>query len=231
MIKYYQDADRQLIAVDCIIFGFDDAELKLLLLKRNFEPAKGKWSLQGGFLKDSEGIDEAAARVLRELTGLHDVYLEQLYTYGSLDRDPGERVVSVAYYALIKIAENDQDLVKENGAYWCPLSDIPELIFDHNEMVQKALRRLRRKAKIQPIGFELLPEEFTLPQLQSLYEAIYHKELDKRNFRKKILGMELLDKLDEKDKSSSKKGAYLYRFNREKYDELLAKGFYFSLDV
>lgn len=231
MFRYYQEEERQLIAVDCIIFGFDNGQLKLLLLKRDMEPGRGMWSLAGGFLRRDENLDESACRILCQLTGLKDVYLEQVQTYGDPSRDPGERVVSVTYYALLKVEDYDKDLVRENGAHWCPIGDIPELIFDHGEMVEKAMRRLRRKAKSQPIGFELLPERFTLPQLQSLYEAIYQKEMDKRNFRKKILSMELLDKLDEKDKSTSKKGAYLYQFNQDKYNELLANGFYFSLDV
>jgi hypothetical protein len=148
-----------------------------------------------------------------------------------VDRDPGERVVSVAYYALIRIEDYDKQLVKKYDAHWCRISEIPELVFDHRIMVDKALRRLRRRARIQPIGFELIPEIFTLPQLQSLYEAIYQKELDKRNFRKKILSMGLLDKLEEKDKTNSKKGAWFYRFNTGKYKELIANGFYFSVDV
>lgn len=231
MNLYYSQEDRQLLAVDCVIFGFDNHNLKLLLIKRNMEPSRGMWSLMGGFPRKNESLDQAANRVLKQLTGLHDVYMEQLYAYGDVDRDPGERVVSVAYYALIKIEDYDKDLVKENDAHWCPIGIIPDLVFDHRRMVDKALRRLRRKARIQPIGFELLPEKFSLPQLQGLYEAIYQKELDKRNFRKKILGMDLLDKLEEKDKTSSKKGAYLYCFNPDKYQELLAKGFYFSVDV
>lgn len=231
MHQYYHQEDRQLIAVDCIIFGFDNGQLKLLLLKRKMKPSLGKWTLAGGFLTCDESLDEAAGRVLENLTGLKDVFLKQLYAYGNPERDPGERVVSVSYYALLKVDDDNEDLLIENGAHWRPIEDIPELVFDHGVMVQKALGRLRRVAKSQPIGFALLPEKFTLPQLQSLYEAIYQKELDKRNFRKKILSMELLDKLDEKDKSSSKKGAFLYKFNKDKYEELLAKGFYFSLDI
>jgi ADP-ribose pyrophosphatase YjhB (NUDIX family) len=231
MSQYYLHEDRQLLAVDCVIFGFDNNELKLLLIKRNMEPGKGMWSLMGGFPKQDEGLDQAAERVLKQLTGLQNVYLEQLFAYGNVDRDPGERVVSIAYCSLIKIEDYDKDLVKENNAHWRPVSNIPDLVFDHREMVEKALRRLRRRARIQPIGFELLPEKFTMPQLQSLYEAIYQKELDKRNFCKKILSMHLLDKLEEKDKSSSKKGAFLYRFNLEKYKELISRGFYFSVDV
>jgi 8-oxo-dGTP diphosphatase len=228
---YYPNEDRQLLAVDCVIFGFDNHELKLLLIKRNMEPGKGKWSLMGGFPRHDEGLYQAAERVLKQLTGLQNVYLEQLFAYGDVDRDPGERVVSIAYCSLIKIQDYDKDLVKENNAHWQPVNDIPDLVFDHRIMVDKALRRLRRRARIQPIGFELLPEKFTMPQLQSLYEAIYQKDLDKRNFCKKILSMKLLDKLDEKDKSSSKKGAFLYRFNPEKYQELISNGFYFSVDI
>jgi len=231
MSFYYPLEDRQLLAVDCVIFGFDNNELKLLLIKRNMEPGKGMWSLMGGFPRHDEGIYQAAERVLNQLTGLSNVYLEQLFAYGDVDRDPGERVVSIAYYSLIKIEDYDKDLVKENNAHWRPVSNIPDLVFDHREMVDKAMRRLRRRARIQPIGFELLPEKFTMPQLQSLYEAIYQKELDKRNFVKKILSMGLLDKLEEKDKSTSKKGAFLYRFNPEKYQELVSRGFYFSVDV
>ena len=231
MSKFYQKEERQLLAVDCIIFGFDKGVLKLLLIKRNFEPEKGKWSLAGGFLRSDESLDDCAQRVLHELTGLKNVYLEQLFSYGDVSRDPGERVVSVAYFALLNSEECNNEISKDNEACWCPMNELPGLIFDHREMVDKALRRLQRKIKIRPIGFELLPEKFTLPQLQVLYEAIYQKDLDKRNFRKKILMMDLLDKLQEKDKSSSKKGAFLYCFNKDKYEELLKKGFYFNLDV
>ena len=231
MNHYYSEHLKQLIALDCIIFGFDNEELKLLILKRTFEPAKGEWSLMGGFLRQNESLDEAAQRILFQLTGLSNVFMEQLYSFGEVERDPGERVISIAYYALLKIKDYDKDLVKKNGAHWCPLAEIPDLIFDHNVMMKRALKRLRRKAKIQPIGFELLPKKFTLPQLQSLYEAIYHKKIDKRNFRKKILSMDLLEKLEEKDKESSKKGAFLYKFNKTKYNKLVSKGFYFNLDV
>ncbi len=230
-MKYYQSQDRQLIAVDCIIFGFDAGTLKVLLLKRNFEPEKGKWSLAGGFLKKDESLDECASRVLHELTGLRNVYLEQLVSYGAIDRDPGERVISVAYFALLNIQDHNIDISRDNEVCWCSLTETPELVFDHGDMVDKSLRRLNRKAKIRPLGFELLPDKFSLPQLQSLYESIYQKELDKRNFRKKILSMDLLDKLQEKDKSNSKKGAFLYSFNQEKYHQLVSDGFYFNLDV
>jgi len=230
-MDFYSNYPKTLVAVDSIIFGFNenDLELKLLLLKRNFEPAKGEWSLMGGFLHNNESLDEAAQRVVLQLTGLDDVYMEQLYAFGEQDRDPGGRIVSISYFSLIKINDYDRELAKENGARWIPLSEIPELIFDHSEMVEKAMRKLRIRARTQPIGFELLPEKFTIPQLQRLYEAIYQTPFDKRNFRRKLLSMGLLEKLDEKEKETSKKGAYYYQFNKEKYEELLQRGFNFEL--
>lgn len=230
-MDFYQQEHKTLVAVDSIIFGFNenDYELKLLLLKRNFEPAKGEWSLMGGFVTPDESLDEAAQRIVQKLTGLEDVYMEQLYAFGDPRRDPGGRIISVAYFSLIKINEYDKELVKKNGASWIPLSELPELIFDHNDMVSTALRKLRIRARTQPIGFELLPKKFTIPQLQRLYEAIYQKPFDKRNFRRKVLTMGLLDKLEEKEKETSKKGAFYYQFNTAKYEELLRRGFNFEL--
>lgn len=231
MNKFYTGYDKFLVAVDCIIFGFDEGELKLLLIKRNFPPAQGEWSLMGGFLKKKESLDDAASRVLQRLTGLSNVYLEQLYSCGEINRDPGARVMSVAYYALIKIKDYDEELVRKHNANWFPLNDFPDLIFDHNMMVNRALKRLRRKAQSQPIGFELLPDKFTIPQLQSLYEAIFQKNFDKRNFRKKILSFDVLKKFNEKEKKNSKKGAFLYQFNRDKYDDLIDSGYSFEFNV
>jgi len=231
MVKYYSEYDKFLVAVDCIIFGFDGKELNLLLIKRNFPPAKGEWSLMGGFLKKNESIDQAAERVLFKLTGLCNVFLEQLQGYGEIKRDPGERVISIAYYALIKIDDYDEELAQQYNAKWFPISDFPKLIFDHNIMVDKALRRLQRKAQNQPIGFELIPPKFTIPQLQRLYEAIFRKEFDKRNFRKKILSFHVLKKLEEKDRESSKKGAYLYQFDQKEYNRLLNSGYNFEVNV
>ena len=231
MIEYYSEYDTFLVAVDCIVFGFDGRELKLLLIKRGFPPAEGEWSLMGGFLKSEESIDEAAERVLKKLTGLCNVYMEQLRAYGEVSRDPGRRVVSIGYYALIKIDEYDEDLVKKYHARWFPIDNFPRLIFDHNEMVDHALRRLQRKAQNQPIGFKLLPQKFTIPQLQKLYEAIFRKEFDKRNFRKKILSFQVLKKLEEKDWESSKKGAYLYQFDQKEYNRLLDSGYNFEVNV
>jgi len=230
-MSYYSEHDKFHLAVDSIIFGYDEEgrELKVLLLKRNFQPAKGEWSLMGGFVKNNESIDEAAKRILIQLTGLSDVYMEQLYTFGEVDRDPGDRIISVAYFALIKIDDSDLELVKSHGATWIPISAMPQLIFDHSAMIDRALKKLQIRARTQPIGFELLPDKFTIPQLQGLYEAIYNKALDKRNFRRKLLAMDLLEKLEEKEKESSRKGAWYYRFDAQKYDDLLKRGFNFEL--
>jgi len=229
LTPFYSENTRFLVAVDCIIFGFDYRQLKLLLIKRNFQPQKGKWSLVGGFLNAEESLDQSALRILNTLTGLNDIYLEQLYTYGEIKRDPGERVLSTAYYALINAEDYHLPINRESTAKWFPIEKIPSLVFDHNIMVDKAMRRLRRKSLSQPIGFELLPEKFTIPQMQKLYEAIHQRDLDKRNFRKKILSMGLLKKLEEKQKSGSRKGAYFYRFDKEKYDDLVSRGFHFEI--
>ena len=230
-MPYYKEHEKFHVAVDCIIFGYDEGgrELKVLLLKRNFQPAKGEWSLMGGFLKNNEAIDEAAKRILNQLTGLSDVYMEQLYTFGEVDRDPGAQILSVAYFALIKINDSDLELVKNHGATWIPISSMPKLIFDHSAMIDRALKKLQIRARTQPIGFELLPDKFTIPQLQGLYEAIYNKTLDKRNFRRKLLSMDLLEKQEEKEKESSRKGAWYYRFDTNKYEDLLKRGFNFEL--
>lgn len=231
MKTYYHEHEKFHVAVDSIIFGYDEGgrELKVLLLKRTFQPAKGQWSLMGGFLKSDESVDEAAKRILHQLTGLSDVYMEQLYTFGEMNRDPGARIVSIAYFALIKIKDSDLELVRQHGATWVPISSMPPLIFDHPAMIERALKRLQSRARTQPIGFELLPDKFTIPQLQGLYEAIYNKTLDKRNFRRKLLTMDLLEKLGEKEKESSRKGAWYYRFDPNKYEDLLNRGFNFEL--
>ena len=231
MTDYYSNFNKIYVAVDCIIFGFDDKGLKLLLIRRNFEPGKGEWSLMGGFLKQDESLDDAAKRILHDLTGLHNIYLEQLYAFSEPERDPGERVISVAYFSIIRSEQYDENHNKEYDARWFPLKTLPVMVFDHNEMILKAMKRLRRRAASEPIGFELLPEKFTIPRLQRLYEAIYLQKLDKRNFRKKIFQMNIMEKLDEKDKTGSRKGAYLYRFDKNRYDELINSGDQFNLMV
>jgi 8-oxo-dGTP diphosphatase len=232
-MKIYSNNTKLLIAVDCIIFGYDilEKEIKLLLFKRIVEPAKGRWSLAGGFVNANESLDDAASRILRKLTGLESVYMKQSYAYGETERDPGDRVISVAYFALITIRDINKELAKQNGVSWRPLSRLPDLIFDHPLMVKRALTDLQNQIKIKPVGFELLPEKFTLVQLQDLYEAIYQRKVDKRNFRKKILSMGILEKLDEKERETSKKGAYYHKFNQGTYDKLKQNGFYFNLEV
>ena len=217
MTTYYNINPRFYVSVDCIIFGFDKGSLKLLLLKRNFEPAKGSWSLMGGFIQDGESVDDAAKRVLAELTGLENVYMEQVGTFGEVDRDPGERVISVAYYALININKYDRNLVQQHNAHWAEINEIPPLVFDHPQMVKQARIMLQKKASSEPIGFNLLPSLFTLFQLQSLYEAIYGEPLDKRNFRKRVADLNYIEKTDKIDKTGSKRGAALYKFNENAY--------------
>ena len=232
-MKLYSKHARHLIAVDCIIFGYDIAEkeIKLLLYKRLIEPAKGKWSLAGGFVEENESLDDAASRILRKITGLESVYLQQSYSFGEINRDPGDRVISVTYFSLIALRDINKNLVLENGVHWRSISKLHDLIFDHPEMVKKALADLQNQLKTKPIGFELLPERFTLVQLQDLYEAIYQRSVDKRNFRKKILSMGILEKMNEKEKETSRKGAFYYRFKKKNYERLKKDGFYFNLDV
>jgi ADP-ribose pyrophosphatase YjhB (NUDIX family) len=223
----YSNQPRHLVAVDCIIFGYDIAEkeLKLLLIKRSFEPEKGKWSLAGGFVKEMESLEEAASRVLKTYTGLERIYLKQSYTYGGAKRDPGARVISTAFCSLIAIRDINRELAARTEAHWRSISSLPDLIFDHTDMVKKALSDLRDQIKIRPAGFELLTEKFTLVQLQDLYEAIYQKKTDRRNFRKKILSLGILEKLHEKERETSKKGAFYYKFNKELYEKPEQNGF------
>jgi len=229
MTNGYNTADKVLLAVDCIIFGSDNEGLKVLLIKRDFEPEKGKLSLIGGFLKKEEVLNTAAIRILDKYTGLQDVYMEQLYAFSEIDRDPEERTISVAYYALINIENHNEELIKNYQADWYSVSTVPKLIFDHDKMLAHAIRRLRYRTSIKPVGFELLPEKFTMLQLQKLYEAILSKELDKRNFISKINSLDILVKLEEKDMMSSRKGSYLYMFDKMKYEDKLLNNFVLNL--
>ncbi|MFA9370887.1 MAG: NUDIX domain-containing protein [Labilibaculum antarcticum] len=199
------------VAVDCVIFGYHEGELRLLLYPRGFEPAMGRWSLLGGFVQEDESADTAARRVLKKTTGLSDIYMEQVHSFSEPSREEGTRVISLAYYALIRIDKYDTDLVRENGAHWWPINKLPEMIFDHKNMVEEALERLQKKASFDLVGEELLYEMFTLLQLRNLYEAIFQREFDPGNFRKKVLSLGRLEKLDIKNTTESKKGAYYYR--------------------
>ena len=213
----YSKQTRLLLAVDCIILGFDGEMLKILLIKRDFQPEKGNWSLMGGFVQPEESIDQAANRILKQLTDLQGVYLEQLHTFGATKRDPIERTVSVTYFALIDINKYQTQLSQDYHAEWFPLKRTPKLIFDQQEMVEAARKQIRYKAAMHPILFELLPTKFTIPQLQTLYESVFNTAIDKRNFSKRVLATGLLIKLADKDKAGSKRGAFYYQLNMQNY--------------
>jgi len=226
-IIQYKDHDRLLVAVDCIIFGFDGTRLRALLVKRGFEPGLGKWSLMGGFVNKKESVDEAASRVLHKLTGLNDIYMEQLSCFGDVQRDPGGRVISISFFALIKIDDYSSSMIEEHNAKWFLLDSLPQLVFDHRQMIKLAKERLKDKISGHPVGFALLPHKFTLQQLQSLYEAIYERQLDKRNFTRKIHSLNILHKLKEKEKQSSRRGAFFFVFDKKKYEKLDKEGLKF----
>lgn len=209
-VNVYKQYQKHYVAVDCVIFGYEKEELQVLLYPRGFEPSRGKWSLLGGFVNHDETLGDAARRILFKTTGLQNIFQEQVYAFSRIDRDTAGRVISVAYYALIRINQQDTDLVREHGAHWWPVSKLPELIFDHREMIDNALLKLQRRAGTELIGSELLGDRFTLTNLKKLYEAIFQKELDAGNFRKKILSLGMLQNTGAKDKTESKKGAYLY---------------------
>ena len=222
---------RAALTVDCVVFGLDETDLKVLLIQRKLAPFQHAWALPGGFVRVDETIDAAARRELQEEAGVTDVYLEQLYTFGDpLDRDPRERVVTVAYYALAKLSDHRiRAATDAMGVGWFSLDDLPKLAFDHDSILQLAHERLRGKVRYAPIGFELLPPRFSLTQLQRLYEMILGSELDKRNFRKKILAMDLLVETDEVEQGVRHRAARLYRFDRRKYERLLKQGFELSI--
>lgn len=216
----YQNHDKHYVAVDCVIFGYEEEALKVLLYHRGFEPSIGKWSLLGGFVKSDETLGDAARRVLYNITGLQNIYQEQVHSFSKPDRDPAGRVISVAYYALIRIKQQDSDLVREHGAHWWPVSRLPKLVFDHKDMIDESLLRLQKKAGMELIGKELLGDHFTLTHLRKLYEAIFQREIDAGNFRKKILSLDVLHNTGIKDKTESKKGAYLYQYQEGQEDLL-----------
>ncbi len=221
---------RAALTVDCVVFGFDDGELKVLLIERALEPFKGQWALPGGFVRVDETLDDAARRELVEETGLKNVFLEQLYTFGEVYRDPRERVISVAWYALVKLSDHKAKAATDAAnAEWFSVSKPPRLAFDHADIVAAAHARLQGKVRYQPIGFELLPAKFTLSELQHLYEAILATKLDKRNFRKKVLGFGLLLALKETRMAGRSRPAQLFRFAADKYEKLKKHGFNFEL--
>ena len=222
--KYCYKYPHPAVTTDCVIFGFNGERLQVLLIERGIEPFKGRWAFPGGFLKMDETAEEGAKRELKEETGLENAYIQQLHTFSAPNRDPRERVITIAYYALVNIQEvkGGDDAA---SARWFPLDEIPPLAFDHDYILRMATQKLREQIHFQPIGFELLPAKFTIKELQSLYEAILGINFDRRNFSKKMLHLEILTELDETIWPTPKREAKLYKFNSEKYEELKRKGF------
>ncbi len=221
---------RPALTVDIVVFALDEEDLQVMLIQRDLKPFEGQWALPGGFVRVEETLEEAARRELEEETGLKDIYLEQLYTFGEIKRDPRERVVTVTYYALVNLEGHDVHASTDaRNAAWFSVNDLPKLAFDHETILRTAHERLRGKVRYQPIGFELLPEKFTLRQMQHLYEVILDRELDKRNFRKKVLGMEIVKETKEIEKDVAHRAARLYRFDKRRYDKLTKQGFNFEI--
>lgn len=229
-MAYNDKTYKPSVTVDCVVFGLDQSsELRVLLIKRAYEPFKGSWALPGGFILENETLDEAARRELEEETGVKNIFIEQLYTFGNPNRDPRGHIISVAYFALVNL-EDHPALASTDAqeAKWFKLSELPELAFDHAQILETAIRRLDAKVRYQPIGFELLPEKFTLSELQNLYETILGQELNRRNFRAKILKMDILEQV-ERQIDVAHRPAFLYRFNKKKYEELMKDGFEFAI--
>lgn len=217
MGDYYSQYTKHYVAVDCIIFGLNNGQLSLLLAQRTIEPEKGKWSLMGGFVDDNESVDDAARRVLTELTGLYNLPMEQVGAFGAIDRDPGQRVISVAYCALVNVDQTDAEALQAHNALWVPLTQLPDLGFDHPLMIASARRWLQKKFLTEPIAFRLLPESFTLSQLQTLCQTVIDEEIDKRNFRKRVAEIPSIVPTGVIDKKSSRRGAQLFRFCEQAY--------------
>lgn len=219
-MAYTYDYPRPAVTVDNLIFGFEDKELKILLIQRKNAPFKGEWALPGGYVEINESLTDAALRELKEETGITNAFIQQLQAFGEVDRDPRGRTITVAYYAMVRF--EDVQLVSDNDATsvaWFRVSELPVLAFDHDEIIAFALNRLREEFKSKPVGFELLPEQFTLSELQNLYESVLGKELDKRNFRKKMLSLELLRETENSDRVV-RRMAHLYQFDRNKYRKI-----------
>ena len=229
-MPYTYEYPRPALTVDCVVFGLDDNDLKVLFIQRQLEPFIHCWALPGGFVRMDETSDDGALRELEEETGISKVYLEQLYTFSDINRDPRGRVVTVAYYALAKLSDHRiRAATDAENVAWFSVDDPPRLAFDHAKILDMAMQRLRNKVRYAPIGFELLPPKFTLSQLQRLYEIVLTKKLDKRNFRKKILSMELLIETDERETGVAHRAARLYRFDKRKYRKLAKQGFNFAI--
>jgi 8-oxo-dGTP diphosphatase len=218
------------ISIDCVVFGFENSKLNMLLVKRKRNPEKGEWALPGGFILKSETLDSAAIRVLEETSNVRNIYLEQVQTFSEVDRFPERRVVTTSYFALINPDKHSiKPGVDTTDVKWFPIADIPHMPFDHAKIFSYALSSLQKRVRYKPIGFELLPRKFTLTQLQSLYETILNVSLDKRNFRKKILGTKLLVQLDEFQKGVAHRAPRLFQFDNKNYKRLKKDGINFQL--
>ena len=219
MTQFYNEYSKVFVSVDCIIFGFDGSDLQVLIGKRQMDPGRGEWSLYGGFVGSNENLEDAANRVILELTGMKGLYIRQVGAFGKVDRDPGERVISVAYCTLINVVDYDDRLRVEHGLEWVSLKELPQLYSDHNTMINDAISQIRRRINHEPLSFKLLPDLFTLTQLQHVFEAVMGEEIDKRNFRKRIKDIDFIEKTELIDKVTSKRGAALYRFNKKAYEQ------------
>lgn len=219
MTEFYSQHTKYYVSVDCIIFGFDGNKIEVLIGRRQMDPGRSEFSLYGGFVRPDESVDDAARRVVNDLTGMSNLYMRQVGAYGDVDRDPGDRVISVAYCALINVRDYDDRLRQKHGLVWITLDDMPRLYSDHNRMINDAIMQIRRRINTQPLSFNLLPEYFTLTQLQHVYEAVLNKKIDKRNFRKRIKQIDLIKQTNRIDHTMSRSGARLYRFDREKYEK------------
>ena len=221
---YTYDYPRPAVTTDCVIFGYDGKELKVLLIERGIEPFKGCWAFPGGFLNMDEDALAGARRELKEETGLEDAFIEQFHTFSEPGRDPRGRVITIAHYALVKIqeVEGGDDAAQ---ARWFPIGEVPPLAFDHDRILRMAMSRLKEKIHFEPVGVELLPDVFTMPQLQNLYEAILEVHFDRRNFASKMLKLGILEDTGDRPAGASSRIPVSYRFNKEKYNELKAKGF------
>lgn len=230
-MPYTYEYPRPSLTVDCVVFGWDGRALKVLLIQRNEPPFEGQWALPGGFVQMDEELEDAARRELTEETGLGEMFLEQLFTFGGVARDPRGRVVTVAYYALIDLHKYAQPVgaTDARDAAWFAFPDLPKLAFDHEQILAVAHKRLQGKIVYQPIGFELLPKKFSFTQLQNLYETILGEEFDRRNFRKKMLSMNILLELDEYDTGGPHRSARLYSFDEARYRALETTGLEFKI--
>ncbi|HVD98403.1 MAG TPA: NUDIX domain-containing protein [Cytophagaceae bacterium] len=221
---------RPALTVDCVVFGYEEEALKVLLIQRNIEPFKGGWALPGGFVRVEETLEEAAIRELKEETAVENIYLEQLYSFGALQRDPRERVVTVAYYALVKLSEHKaQGGTDAADARWFPLEALPKLAFDHKQIIEVAFKRLQAKVRYEPVGFELLPKRFLFSAIEHLYETILQRKIDRRNFRKKMLSMGIIKQLEEQEENVAHRKGHYYSFDKKEYEKMIKKGFSFEI--